>query len=187
MRPLSCLVSQMKTKDRCPQAKSASHFNLHSILLIVQLLRRLQVSKLPSFNLPCKANHFYGFQSFICFKFQVISSIFVFIPGYIFQRVLQCPDVFSSPATSNRQRQYSNFKSMNYFYCTSDCLSNHARICQVTSHFVAHQRGRITCPIYDGRYSVQCENIEHKVKSTRWTKIFALNVKGRQQPLRLMR
>jgi len=78
MRPLTSLVSQMKTTDRYPQAESASHFNLHSILLILHLLRRLQVLKLPSFNLPCQANHSYNFQ-FICFKFQVFSGVFFFI------------------------------------------------------------------------------------------------------------
>jgi len=46
---------------------------------------------------------------------------------------------------------------MKYFDCTPDFLSNHARICQVTSHFVAQQRERITCPIYDDRYPIQCE------------------------------
>ena len=136
-------------------------FQFASILLILQLLRRLQVSKLPSFNLPCKANHFYVFQSFICFKFQVISGIFVFIHGYIFHRagsaVVRCLQQAPTPLLLQIVSASTRIKSMNSFYCTPDCLSNHARICQVTFHFVAHQRERITCPIYDGRYSVLCE------------------------------
>jgi len=142
MRPLSCLVSQMKTKDRCPQAKSASHFNLHSILLILQLLLRLQVLKLPSFNLPCKSNHSYNFQSFICFKFQVFSGVFVFIHEYIFQRVLQCLcRCFHQALTLfplqlvNASTRVHDFKSLNYSCCALDYSSYHARI--YSSHIIS--------------------------------------------------
>ena len=142
MSPLSCLVSQVKTMDRCPQAESASHFNLHSILLILQLLLRLQVTKLLSFNLPCKANHSYNFQSFICFKFQVFSGVIVFIHEYIFQRVLQCLCRCLHRALTlfpiqlvNASTRIHNFKSLNYFRCALYCSSNHARI--YSSHIIS--------------------------------------------------
>jgi len=132
----------MKTTDRYPQAESAPHFNLHSILLILQLLRRLQVSKLPSFNLPCKANHSYNFQSFICFKFQVFSSVFFFIHEYIFQRVLQCLCRCLHRALTlfplqlvNASTRIHNFKSVNYFCCALYCSSNRARL--YLSHIIS--------------------------------------------------
>jgi len=193
MRPLACLVSQMKTTDRCPQAESASHFNLHSILLILQLLRRLQVLKLPSFNLPCKANHSYNFQSFICFKFQVFSCVFVFIHEYIFQRVLQCLCRYLHRALTlfplqlvNASKRLHDFKSLNYFRCALHCSSNHARI--YSSHIISF-RGPPKYVQYTtiGIWYIMWSKTSNRVKPTCWAHVFALNVEGRRQPLRLLK